>query len=212
MPRVDKITDTLLVVDLQNDFCPGGSLAVTGGDEIVPAVNALARRFDVVVATQDWHPAGHVSFASSHEGYEPFQVIELPGGAAQVLWPDHCVQGTAGAALHPELDLRPIRMVLRKGASPDVDSYSAFQDNDRTSRTGLGGWLRELGVKRVFLVGLALDVCVSFSAIDAASEGFEAFVIRDGCRAVDLQGSLARAEAEMAEQAVTLLSLADLEG
>jgi nicotinamidase/pyrazinamidase len=186
----------LIVVDIQNDFCPGGRLPVAGGDEIVPLVNALGRRFAAVVLTQDWHPAGHSSFASSHPGKAPFETVVMSYGT-QVLWPDHCVQGSAGAALHPGLDLAMAQAVIRKGWRREVDSYSGLVEADRTTRTGLGGYLRERGIARVAVVGLATDFCVNWTAQDAARHGFETIVIEDACRAIDLDGSLERAWAEM---------------
>ena len=180
--------DVLLVVDIQNDFCPGGSLSVPRGDEVVPVINALAQKFAHVVLTQDWHPSGHLSFASSHPGKKPYDFIEVTYGA-QILWPDHCVQGTKGAAFRDDLKITPAEMVLRKGYHREIDSYSAFYENDRTTPTGLGGYLRERGFKRVFLAGLAFDFCVRYSADDAHREGFETVVIEDGCRAIDMDGS-----------------------
>jgi nicotinamidase/pyrazinamidase len=180
--------DVLLVVDIQNDFCPGGNLAVPHGDEIVPAINRLAERFAHVVLTQDWHPHGHKSFASSHPGKKPFETIEVSYGP-QILWPDHCVQGTLGAAFRDDLKVAGAELVLRKGYHPDIDSYSAFYENDHTTHTGLAGYLRERGFKRVFLAGLAFDFCVRYSAEDARKEGFETVVIDDACRAIDLDGS-----------------------
>lgn len=180
--------DMLLVVDVQNDFCPGGALAVPRGDEIVPLINRLARRLPHVALTQDWHPAGHLSFASSHPGKRPFETAELSYGA-QILWPDHCVQGTAGAAFHETLDVSRAELVLRKGFRREVDSYSAFYENDRRTATGLAGYLRERGIKRLFLTGLAFDFCVFYSAEDGHREGFEVAVIEDACRAIDMNGS-----------------------
>ena len=182
--------DVFLVVDVQNDFCPGGALAVPRGDEIVPLVNALAGKFAHVVLTQDWHPPGHQSFASSHPGSKPFDVIEVSYGS-QVMWPDHCVQDTRGAALRDDLHVARAELVLRKGYHRAIDSYSAFYENDRKTHTGLAGYLRERGFARVFLAGLAFDFCVRYSAEDAQREGFEAIVIEDACRAIDLNGSAA---------------------
>jgi len=193
--------DCLLVIDVQYDFMPGGALAVPRGDEVVPVINRLAQAFEHVVLTQDWHPAGHVSFATSHAGAAPFQTIMLPYGE-QVLWPDHCVQETRGAALHADLRIPHARMVLRKGHHPSVDSYSAFLEADRTTRTGLAGYLREHGVRRVVCVGLATDYCVAWSALDARAAGFEAVVVEDACRAIDLNGSLELAWRELAEAGV----------
>ena len=196
-----QTNDVLLVIDVQNDFCPGGALAVGEGDAVVPVINALTERFDHVVLTQDWHPAGHSSFASVHSGSAPFEVITMPYGP-QVLWPDHCVQGTVGAAFHAKLLVDRAELVIRKGFRGAIDSYSAFYENDRRTPTGLAGYLRERGFKRVFLAGLATDYCVYYSAVDARREGFEAIVIESGCRAIDLAGSLAAAWAGMAEAGV----------
>ena len=196
-------TTALLVIDVQNDFCPGGALAVADGDAVVPVINALLGDFPVRVFTQDWHPAGHGSFASSHPGKAPFEVTEMPYGA-QVLWPDHCVQGSPGAAFHPELNTDPADMILRKGTNPAIDSYSAFFENDRTTPTGLEGYLRTRGVKRLVLTGLATDFCVAYSAIDGARLGFDVTVRLDGCRAIDLDGSLAAALADMRAAGVVL--------
>ena len=187
----------LLVVDVQNDFCPGGSLAVADGDAVVPVINALARRFRHVVLTQDWHPAGHASFASSHPGRRPFETIELAYGS-QVLWPDHCVQGSPGAAFHAGLDLPHAEAVIRKGFRPGIDSYSGLIEADRRTPTGLEGYLRERGIAKVVIAGLATDFCVNWTAQDAARAGFETVVVEDACRAIDLDGSLDRAWAEMA--------------
>ena len=182
-------SDVLLLVDVQNDFCPGGKLAVPGGHEVVPVVNALARRFRHVVLTQDWHPAGHQSFASSHPGRKPFDTIEVAYGP-QILWPDHCIQGTPGAEFHADLDIPHTALVVRKGFRREIDSYSAFYENDRKTPTGLGGYLRERGFKRIFIVGLALDFCVRYSAEDARREGFEVVVIEDACRGIGVGGSV----------------------
>jgi nicotinamidase/pyrazinamidase len=188
--------DILLVVDVQNDFCPGGALAVPGGDEIVPTVNRLARDFAHIVLTQDWHPARHSSFASVHPGKAPFESVETPYGA-QILWPDHCVQGTAGAAFHPGLDIPHAELIVRKGFHRAIDSYSAFQENDRKTPTGLASYLHERSFERVTLCGLATDFCVLYSALDARAAGFTATVVLDACRALDVDGSLARALDEM---------------
>jgi len=182
--------DVLLVVDIQNDFCPGGGLAVPRGDEVVPVINALAAKFAHVVLTQDWHPRGHQSFASSHAGKKPYDTIEVAYGP-QILWPDHCVQGTPGAAFRDDLHVARAEMVLRKGYHREIDSYSAFYENDRKTPTGLAGYLRERGLTRVFLAGLAFDFCVRYSAEDAHREGFEAIVIEDACRSIDVGGSVA---------------------
>jgi nicotinamidase/pyrazinamidase len=191
----------LVVVDVQNDFMPGGALAVPRGDEVVPEINRLAARFENVILTQDWHPRGHVSFASSHPGKEPFETIELPYGS-QVLWPDHCVQGTAGAAFHPDLNLTKAHLVIRKGHHRDIDSYSAFLEADRETTTGLAGYLKERGFRKLYVCGLATDFCVAWTALDARAAGFDTTVIEDACRAIDLEGSLARAWAEMAAAGV----------
>ena len=189
-------SDALIVVDMQYDFMPGGALAVPEGDAIIPQVNRLAALFANVVLTQDWHPPGHASFASSYAGAKPFETTRLPYGD-QVLWPDHCVQGTRGARLHESLAIDDAILVLRKGANLKVDSYSAFIEADGQSKTGLAGFLRERGVERVFLVGLATDYCVAFSALDARAAGFGATVVEDACRGIDLEGSLARAWSKM---------------
>jgi nicotinamidase/pyrazinamidase len=181
---------------VQNDFMPGGALAVTNGHEVVPLINRLAARFENVVLTQDWHPPGHASFASSHPGKKAFEVIELSYGS-QVLWPDHCVQATPGAALHSRLDTPRAQVVIRKGYRREIDSYSAFLEADRKTSTGLAGYLKERGMKRLFLCGLATDFCVAWSALDARAAGFEASVIEDACRAIDLEGSAAKAWDEM---------------
>jgi len=186
--------DVLLVVDIQNDFCPGGGLAVPRGDEVVPLVNRLARTFAHVVLTQDWHPPGHLSFASSHAGRKPYETIEVFYGT-QVLWPDHCVQGTPGARFRDDLDIPHAELVLRKGYHRHIDSYSAFYENDRATRTGLAGYLRERGFARVFLAGLAFDFCVRYSAEDARREGFEVVVVEDACRGIDVDGSMAATRA-----------------
>ena len=178
----------LLVIDVQNDFCPHGSLAVVGGDEIVAGINAAMPRFDAVVMTQDWHPADHSSFASSHDA-APMDIIEMPYGP-QVLWPDHCVQGTAGAEFHRNLDVNRADMIVRKGYNPAIDSYSAFFENDRKTPTGLQGYLKARGITQLILVGLATDFCVSYSAVDAAQLGFDVTVDLNLCRAIDFDGSL----------------------
>ena len=186
MITIDRRTDILGLIDIQPTFMPGGELPVPDGDAVVPVANRLLRdRFDHAFATQDWHPAGHSSFASSHPGRAPFETIRLPYGE-QTLWPDHGVQGSVGAALHPELDQAKIELVVRKGFRPEIDSYSAFFENDRATSTGLAGYLRERGFKRIFFVGLATDFCVAYSAEDAARLGFEAFVIDDGCRGIGM--------------------------
>ena len=196
-----KSDDVLLIIDVQNDFCPGGALAVADGDAVVPVVNRLAQRFDHVVLTQDWHPPGHSSFATSHTGSAPFETIAMPYGP-QTLWPDHCVQGTPGAAFHPRLMTDKAELVIRKGFRAAIDSYSAFFENDRTTPTGLSGYLRERGLKRIFMVGLATDFCVNYSALDARRLGFDTVVVGSACRAIDLAGSLAVAQAAMTEAGV----------
>jgi nicotinamidase/pyrazinamidase len=201
--------DLLLIVDVQNDFCPGGALGVPGGDEVVPVANRLSRRFPHVGLTQDWHPRGHVSFASSHPGRNPFETIDLNYGE-QILWPDHCVPGTKGAAFHEDLDTVTAEFVVRKGFRPEIDSYSAFRENDRKTSTGLAGYLRERGLKRLFLVGLATDFCVLYSALDAREEGFEAVVVEDGVRGIDLEDSEARAWKSMGESGAVRVREEDL--
>ncbi len=205
-----KADDTVLVVvDVQNDFCPGGALAVTDGDAIVPLVNRLIERHEHVAMTQDWHPPGHSSFASVHEGQAPFGTVDMPYGP-QTLWPDHCVQGTKGAEFHPDLHWIKAQLIIRKGFRPELDSYSAFFENDRETPTGLGGYLRERGLGKVVLVGLATDFCVGYSALDAARLGFETTVLLDACRAIDLDGSLAESKRQMVEAGVTLTEAAAL--
>lgn len=189
-------TSVLIVTDIQNDFLPGGALAVADGDAIIPLVNDLAKKFKNVVITQDWHPARHISFASSHAGRSPFDVIDLRYGQ-QVLWPDHCVQGSHGAELADGLDIPHAQLIIRKGYHAHTDSYSSFFEADRKTTTGLTGYLFERGIERVFLVGLALDFCVSWSALDARSHGFDTFVIEDACRAIDTNNSLAESVASM---------------
>lgn len=204
LPEIDRSTDALLVIDIQNDFCPGGALAVAGGDQIITPVNALMPRFDHVVLTQDWHPAGHRSFASAHPHRHAFEQVAMPYGL-QTLWPDHCVQSTPGADFHPALHTDPATVVIRKGHDAAIDSYSGFFENDRHTPTGLAGLLRDLGVTRVFLCGLATDFCVRYSAVDARRLGFEAVVLLDGCRAIDLDGSLATALDDMRSAGASLL-------
>ncbi|WP_434580683.1 bifunctional nicotinamidase/pyrazinamidase [Pseudomonas sp. Z5-35] len=211
MPTTDsKSTHTaLLVIDIQNDFIPGGQLAVPGGDEIVPLVNQLARTFRHVVCAQDWHPAGHASFASSHAGKQPFDIIQLPYGE-QKLWPDHCVEGTPGAALHPDLNLPHAQLIIRKGCNPAIDSYSAFMEADRQTPTGLTGYLKERGIDTVYMVGLALDFCVMYSALDARMAGFNAIVLLDACRGIDIDGSMDTAIRRMQEAGVKLIQSSDI--
>jgi len=206
---VDQERDVLLVVDIQNDFCPGGALAVADGDAVVAVANTLMARFDHVVLTQDWHPAGHGSFASSHPGSSPFEGITMPYGH-QTLWPDHCVQDSHGAQFHTALKTGRAELVLRKGYHRAIDSYSAFYENDKTTPTGLTGYLRSRGFSRVVLIGLATDYCVHYSGLDARREGFDVLLVEDGCRAIDLDGSLARAWREMGEAGVEIVRSADL--
>ena len=207
-PKIDA-QSVLVAVDLQYDFMPGGALAVARGDEAVPAVNRLAPRFANVVLTQDWHPPGHASFATSHPGKKPFDTTRLAYGE-QVLWPDHCVQNTRGADLHRDLNVPHAQLVIRKGYHTGVDSYSTFYEADRKTPTGLVGYLMQRGLARVFLAGLATDFCVAWSAVDAAREGFETWVVEDACRAIDLNGSLARAWANMSAAGVGRTSSGDL--
>ena len=195
--------EALIVIDLQNDFCPGGALAVAGGDEIVPLVNDLIRHAEHVVMTQDWHPAGHSSFASSHAGRQPFETIEMPYGP-QTLWPDHCIQGSEGAAFHPGLDWTKAELVVRKGFRKAIDSYSAFFENDHATPTGLGGYLRERGIGKLTMAGLATDFCVAYSALDAVKLGFEVTVAMEACRAIDLGGSLAAMTGKMKDAGVKI--------
>jgi nicotinamidase/pyrazinamidase len=203
--RIGLDDDLLLVIDVQNDFCSGGALAVADGDAVVPFINRLAERFGHVALTQDWHPVGHSSFATSHPGSAPFQTINMPYGQ-QTLWPDHCIQGTPGSAFHPQLQTQRAQLVVRKGFRSAIDSYSAFFENDRRTPTGLAGYLRDRGLKRVFLVGLATDFCVHYSAVDARRLGFDAVLIEAGCRAIDLAGSLDAAWDGMAQAGVQRVS------
>lgn len=203
-------TDVLLVIDVQNCFTPGGSLAVKDGDAIIPLINTLAKSFDHVVLTQDWHTPGHISFASSHSGKKPFETTSLPYGT-QVLWPDHCVQGTPGAELHSGLKIPHAELVIRKGYRKDVDSYSAFMEADGKTPTGLGGYLKERGLTTCYFAGLATDFCVAWSALDARKAGFNAAVIEDACRGIDVGGSLAKAWADMQGAGVKRLQSADIE-
>lgn len=196
-------TQALIVIDVQNDFCPGGALAVADGDSIIPRINALMDDFATVVLTQDWHPANHASFAANHEGKAPFSLTEMPYGP-QVLWPTHCVIGTTGAAFHPALRTDAAQMVIRKGFRPEIDSYSAFFENDHKTPTGLDGYLRARGIQSVTLAGLATDYCVAYSALDAAALGFQATVLMGACRAIDLNGSLAEATTKLHAAGVIL--------
>lgn len=194
----------LIVIDVQNDFCPGGALAVSGGDEIVAPINDLMGEFDAVVLTQDWHPAGHSSFASSHTGKAPLEMIDMPYGP-QVLWPDHCVQGSEGAEFHAGLQVNRADLIIRKGFRSEIDSYSAFFENDQTTPTGLEGYLRSRGITDLTMVGLATDFCVNFSAVDAAQLGFDVTVREDLCRAIDIDGSLAAARDGMIKAGAKIL-------
>jgi nicotinamidase/pyrazinamidase len=203
--------DVLLVVDLQNDFCPGGALAVPRGDEIVPLVNQLAQRFDHVILTQDWHPPDHQSFASAQPGKQPYETVELFYGR-QILWPDHCVQGTAGAEFHRDLNIPHAELILRKGFRRTIDSYSVFFENDRRTTTGLAGYLRERELSRVFLAGLALDFCVRYSAEDAHRQGFRAVVVEDACRGIDLNGSVAETRKSFGELGIDVIGHGSLAG
>ncbi|WP_299401117.1 bifunctional nicotinamidase/pyrazinamidase [uncultured Roseobacter sp.] len=197
------MTQALIVIDLQTDFCPGGALAVPEGDAIVAPINALIAEAEAVILTQDWHPAGHSSFASSHDGKAPYDMIDMPYGP-QVLWPDHCIQGSLGAQFHSDLHVDRADLIIRKGYNPQIDSYSAFFENDHTTPTGLEGYLRTRGIDELLMVGLALDFCVNFSAVDAAKLGFKVRVREDLCRAIDLNGSLDQARTGMQDAGVTL--------
>jgi nicotinamidase/pyrazinamidase len=201
--------DVLIVIDVQNDFCPGGALAVPHGDEVIAPIHRVAERFQHIVLTQDWHTAHHASFAASHPGKKPFETIELAYGE-QTLWPVHCVQGTLEAEFHPRLGLTRAELILRKGFREAIDSYSAFFENDRTTATGLAGYLSERGLNRVFLAGLAYDYCVGFSALDARRLGLEAIVLRDACRAIDLNGSAAAMEKKFASTGVAVMTTEQL--
>ncbi len=203
--------DVLVVVDVQNDFCPGGALAVQDGDKVIPVIHRIAPRFEHIVLTQDWHPRGHCSFASSYPRKKPFETIEL-AGREQRLWPDHCVQGSLGAELHLDLRLDRAELILRKGFRREIDSYSALFENDHVTPTGLMGYCRERGLTRMFFAGLAYDFCVGFSAIDARNAGFEAVVIRDACRAIDVEGSVKQIEAEFERVGVTVAESGEVSG
>lgn len=194
----------LLVIDVQNDFCPAGALAVVGGNEIIPHINEEMAKYDCVVLTQDWHPKGHSSFATSHEGKNPLELIKMPYGD-QVLWPDHCVQGSKGAEFHPDLNIEQANAIIRKGSNPFIDSYSAFFENDRKTPTGLDGYLKSLEIEKISLVGLATDFCVNYSAQDAANLGYKVSVLEKMCRAIDLNGSLAAAKSEMQDCGVEFI-------
>ena len=194
----------LLVIDVQNDFCPAGALEVAGGNEIIPYINEEMAKYDCVVLTQDWHPKGHLSFATSHEGKNPLELIKMPYGD-QVLWPDHCVQGSKGAEFHPDLNIEQANAIIRKGSNPFIDSYSAFFENDRKTPTGLDGYLKSLEIEKINLVGLATDFCVNYSAQDAANLGYKVSVLEKMCRAIDLNGSLAAAKSEMQDCGVEFI-------
>ncbi|MBP7063189.1 bifunctional nicotinamidase/pyrazinamidase [Ferrovibrio sp.] len=209
MPIDIRPDDALIVIDVQNDFCPGGALAVPEGDAVVPVINRLIGRFPHVILTQDWHPAGHRSFASTHPGRQPFETIAWRYGP-QTLWPDHCVQGSKGAEFHAGLHIDTAELVIRKGFRAEIDSYSAFSENDKTTRTGLAGYLRERKLNRLFFCGLALDYCVAWSALDGRRESFPAFVVEDACRAIDLNGSRAEAMAQFARNDVGVLNAAEI--
>lgn len=194
----------LLVIDVQNDFCPAGALEVAGGNEIIPYINEEMAKYDCVVLTQDWHPKGHSSFATSHEGKNPLELIKMPYGD-QVLWPDHCIQGSKGAEFHPDLNIEQANAIIRKGSNPFIDSYSAFFENDRKTPTGLDGYFKSLEIENINLVGLATDFCVNYSAQDAANLGYKVSVLEKMCRAIDLNGSLAAAKSEMQDCGVEFI-------
>jgi len=208
-PQIQLQHDVLLVVDIQNDFCAGGALEVPGAEEIIPVVNLLAKQFQNVVLTQDWHPRDHESFASAHPGRRPYETIQVPYGL-QILWPDHCVQGTRGAEFHRDLQIAHAELILRKGYRRDIDSYSMFYENDRKTPTGLSGYLKERELSRLYLAGLAFDFCVRYSAEDAHSEGFAVTVIEDACGAIDLQGSAAQTRRSLKKLGVMVSSAAEL--
>jgi nicotinamidase/pyrazinamidase len=208
MTKIAK-DDVLIAIDVQNDFIPGGALAVAGGDAVVPLINDLSRRFEHYIVTQDWHSPRHNSFASAHEGKQPFETTTLHYGE-QTLWPDHCVAGTKGAEFHPDLDLDEAELILRKGFRREIDSYSAFYENDRKTATGLGGYLKERGLKNLFLAGLATDYCVAYSALDARKLGFAVSVILDATRGIDLAGSVEKMLGEMRQAGVAIIDNADL--
>lgn len=208
MTKIAK-DDVLIAIDVQNDFIPGGALAVAGGDAVVPLINGLSRRFEHYIVTQDWHSPRHNSFASAHKGKQPFETTTLHYGE-QTLWPDHCVAGTRGAEFHPDLDLDEAELILRKGFRREIDSYSAFYENDRKTATGLGGYLKERGLKNLFLAGLATDYCVAYSALDARKLGFAVSVILDATRGIDLAGSVEKMLGEMRQAGVAIIDNADL--
>lgn len=199
----------LLIVDVQNDFCPGGALAVPDGDKVVPVINSLIDEFDAIIQTQDWHPAGHQSFASSHDGKEPFDTIELDYGN-QVLWPDHCVQGSNGAEFHPDLQTKRTQVIIRKGFRKNIDSYSTFFENDQKTSTGLTGYLNERGITDLYTVGLATDFCVKWSVLDGIDEGFKMHIVQDAVKGIDLEGSLNTAWNEMKEKGVNITTSTSL--
>jgi len=201
--------DVLLVVDVQNDFCPGGALPVANGDEVIAPIHRIAPRFEHIILTQDWHPANHTSFAANHPGKQPYEPIQFSYGT-QTLWPVHCVQATRGADFHADLNLPQAELILRKGFHAAIDSYSTFFENDRVTPTGLASYLRERGLKRVFLAGLAYDYCVAYSALDARRLNLPVVIVRDACRAIDLDGSVARMEAEFARTGVTVIGSGEL--
>lgn len=210
MPTVSPQTDVLIVTDIQNDFLPGGALAVPDGDAVLAPVNALARKFHRVILTQDWHPPGHISFASTHPGGAPLDSLTLDDGRTQILWPDHCLQGSHGADIADALDIAKAELVIRKGYDKDLDSYSVFVEADRKTKTGLAGYLRERGFTRVFITGLATDFCAGWTAIDAAESGFETYLVEDACGAIDTDGSLGRAVADMDAVGVRRITTTDL--
>lgn len=199
----------LLIVDVQNDFCPSGALEVPGGDTIIPVINKLSATFDAVIQTQDWHPGGHSSFASTHEGKDPFETVEMSYGS-QVLWPDHCVQGSEGADFHPDLQTDRSQLIIRKGFRKDIDSYSAFFENDDTTSTGLTGYLRERDIDTLYAVGLATDFCVKWSVLDGIKEGFDLYVVEDAVKGIDIEGSVEQAWSEMLDAGAEKVSSEDL--
>lgn len=202
--------NTLLIIDVQNDFCPGGKLAVKDGDRVVPGINQIMKKFDKVIATQDWHPENHVSFAKNHVGAKAYDMIDV-GGIRQVLWPVHCVAGTRGAEFHPELNMSNFHLILRKGTNPNIDSYSAFMENDKNTITGLDGYLKGLDIKQVYICGLATDYCVFYSAMDSRMSGFETFVIIDTCRAIDEpKGTLEKALSTMKDNEIRIINSREL--
>jgi nicotinamidase/pyrazinamidase len=199
----------LLIVDVQNDFCPGGALEVPNGNEIIPTINKLSEHFDVVIQTQDWHPRGHSSFASAHEGKEPFETIEMPYGE-QVLWPDHCVQHSGGSDFHPDLETNRSQLIIRKGFRKEIDSYSAFYENDNSTTTGLSGYLKERNIDTLYAVGLATDFCVKWSVVDGIKEGFNVFVVEDAVKGIDIEGSVDQAWNEMLDKGAQKVSSKEL--